>query len=67
MAVFSGKITKAFFTNPSHDTIQVIYKDGKKNIDHYIGVDYDHPDFRDLIKEYSIGRIEKATLANAKK
>ena len=67
MAVFSGKIIKAFFTNPNHDTIQIVYKVGNTLVDHYIAVDYDHPDFRDLIKEHSISRIEKATQANAKK
>ena len=59
MAVFSGKITKAFFTNPNHDTIQIIYVDGKNIIDYYLSVDYDHPDFKDLLKEYPISEIEK--------
>jgi len=66
MAVFSGKITKAFFTNPNHDTIQIIYKDGKNIVDYYLSVDYDHPDFKDLLKEYPISEIEKITRANAK-
>lgn len=66
MAVFSGKITKAFFTNPNHDTIQIVYKEGKNIVDYYLSVDYDHPDFKDLLEEYPISEIEKITRANAK-
>ena len=67
MAIFSGKIIEAYYTNSNNDTIEVIYKEGEKAISHYMVVDWDHPDFKDLIKEYSVADIEKATVARIRK
>ena len=62
MAIFTGKIIEAYYTNLDNTTIEIIYKDGDKAISHYMVVDYDHPDFRDLIKEYPVSAIEKSTV-----
>jgi hypothetical protein len=62
MAIFTGKIIEAYYTNSDNTTIEIIYKDGDKAISHYMVVDYDHPDFRDLIKEYPVSAIEKSTV-----
>ena len=59
MAVFSGKIIEAYYTNADSDTIEVIYKEGKKAISFYLPVDYEHPNYHDLIKEYSSEEISK--------
>ena len=67
MAIFSGKVIEAYYTNSDSDTIEVIYKEGEKAISHYMVVDWDHPDFKDLIKEYSVVDIEKATVARIRK
>ena len=66
MAVFSGKIIEAYYTNADSDTIEVIYKEGKKAISFYLPVDYEHPNYQDLIKEYSSEEISKSTLARNK-
>jgi hypothetical protein len=67
MAIFSGKVIEAYYTNSDSDTIEIIYKEGEKAISHYMVVDWDHPDFKDLIKEYSVVDIEKATVARIRK
>ena len=67
MAIFSGKVIEAYYTNSDSDTIEIIYKEGEKAISHYMVVDWDHPDFKDLIKEYSVADIEKATVARIRK
>jgi hypothetical protein len=66
MAIFSGKIIEAYFTNKENTTIEIIYKDGEKAISHYMQVDYDHPDFQALIKEYPVNLIETATIERNK-
>ena len=67
MAIFSGKVIEAYYTNSDSDTIEVIYKEGEKAISHYMVVDWDHPDFQELIQEYSVVDIEKATVARIRK
>jgi hypothetical protein len=67
MAIFSGKIIEAYFTNPEHKTIEVIYKEGEKAIAHFLTVDYEHPDYKDLIKEYDLEIIQKNTEQRSKK
>ena len=36
MAIFSGKIIEAYYANSENDTVEVIYKDGEKAINHYL-------------------------------
>lgn len=61
MAIFSGKIIEAYYTNKEKNTIEVIYKDGEKAINHYLTYDPSHPDFQDLIKEYGSENLLKTT------
>lgn len=66
MAIFSGKILEAYFTNTDNTSIEVIYQDGKKAISHYMAKDMSHPDFKDLIMEYPIVKIEETTIQKNK-
>ena len=63
MAIFSGNIIEAYYANSDNDTIEVIYKQGEKAINHYLKVDYNDQDFKDLIKEYDTDRIAGSTIA----
>ena len=49
MAIFSGNIIEAYYANSDNDTIEVIYKQGEKAINHFLRVDYKNQDFKDLI------------------
>ena len=61
MAIFSGKIIEAYYTNKEKTTIEIIYKDGEKAISHYLKYDPSHSDFQDLIKEYGSENLLKTT------
>tara|TARA_B100000780_G_scaffold166059_1_gene116177 strand:+ start:2800 stop:3270 length:471 start_codon:yes stop_codon:yes gene_type:complete len=63
MAIFSGKIIEACFANSENNTVEVIYKDGTKAINHYLAVDFNNQDFKDLIAEYNTDKIAEATIA----
>lgn len=67
MAIFSGKIIEAYFTNSENNTVEVIYKDGKRAINHYLPVDFNNEDFKDLISEYNTDKIAEATIARNRK
>ena len=67
MADFSGRIIEAYFLNPENTIIEIIYTaDDLKNRSYCIEVDNNHPDFQDLISEYSLERVEKTTIARHK-
>ena len=51
MAIFSGKIIEAYFTNSENNAVEVIYKDGEKAINYYLAVDFNNKDFK-IIKIY---------------
>ena len=51
MAIFSGNIIEAYYANSENNTVEVIYKQGEKAINHYLKVDYKNQDFKDLIEE----------------
>jgi hypothetical protein len=63
MAIFNGKIIEAYFANSENNAVEVIYKDGEQAINHYLAVDFNNQDFKDLIKEYSTDKISEATIA----
>ena len=63
MAVFSGKIIEAYYSNSENDTVEVIYNDGKQAINHFLKVDYKDQDFKDLIAEYDTDKIAGSTIA----
>ena len=50
MAIFTGKIIEAYFANSDNSTVEVIYKDNGKAINHYLTVAYNNKDFIQLIK-----------------
>lgn len=62
MAIFSGKIIEAYYTDQQKSTIEVIYKEGEKAFSHYLKHDNSHPDFQDLIKEYDIEALTHTTI-----
>ena len=66
MAVFTGKIIEASYTNESKDTIEIVYKEDEKAIVYYIETNHSHPDFQDLIKEYSLDKIQETTTEKIK-
>jgi len=63
MAIFSGKIIEAYFANSENNTVEVIYKDGDRAINHYLPVDFNSEEFKDLIEEYDTDKIAEATIA----
>ena len=63
MAIFSGKIIEAYYSNSENDTVEVIYKEGEQAINHYLKVDFNDQDFKDLIKEYDTDKIAGSTIA----
>ncbi len=67
MAIFSGKIIEAYFTNSENNTVEVIYKDGPRAINHFLPVDYNEQDFKDLIAEYDTDKIAESTIARNRK
>lgn len=67
MAIFSGKIIEAYFANSENDAVEVIYEEGKRAINHYLPVDYNNQDFKDLVDEYSTDKIAEATMARNKR
>ena len=67
MAIFSGKIIEAYFANSENNTVEVIYREGDKAINHYLSVDFKNQDFKDLIAEYDTDKIAEATIARNRK
>ena len=67
MAIFSGNIIEAYYANSENNTIEVIYKQGEKAINHYLKVDYKDQDFKDLIEEYDTDKIAASTIARNRK
>ena len=63
MAVFSGKIIEAYYANSDNDCVEVIYKQDDKAINHYLKVDFNNQDFKDLIEEYNTDKIAASTIA----
>ena len=63
MAIFSGNIIEAYYANSDNDTIEVIYKQGEQAINHFLKVDYNNQDFKDLIEEYDTDKIAASTIA----
>ena len=66
MAIFSGKIIEASYTNEEKDTVEIVYKEGTKAVVYYIQINHNHPDTIDLIKEYSLDKVQETTTAKIK-
>ena len=66
MAIFSGKIIEASYTNEAKDTVEIVYKEGTKAVVYYIQINHNHPDTIDLIKEYSLDKVQETTTTKIK-
>ena len=49
MAHFSGKIINAYYTNQNHDTVCVMWSDGQVAREHYVVVDENDGQFKELL------------------
>lgn len=65
-AIFKGKIIEAYYTDPENSTVEVIYMEGKRAINHYMAADMSHPDFQDLVQEYGLEKLEQSTIEKNK-
>ena len=70
MAIFSGKIVDAYYSNPEYTTVELLYEAdnkqqeaGMKIIAHHLTVDENDSQFQDLLKEWSYEQIDEATKA----
>lgn len=61
MALFSDKIETAYYINPEKTDVEIIYTQGDKHIAYAIQVDFEHPDFKDLLEEVSLDQLDKNT------
>ena len=61
MAHFSGKIINAYYTNQYHDTVCVMWSDGQVAREHYVVVDENDGQFKELLEEWSYDSLDKAT------
>jgi len=61
MAIFSGKIIEAYYSNPEKTLIEIIYKEGEKAYSYYLEQNSNSQDYKDLIQEYSIEKILNST------
>jgi hypothetical protein len=62
MAIFSGQIENVYYINPENTDVEIIYSPQEdQHIAHVIQVDFEHPDFKDLLEETSLDQILKNT------
>ena len=68
MAIFTGKIEDVYYIKPDKSLIEIIYSQTPDvHQSHALFVDFDHPDFKDLVDEISLDQIEKNTRERHKK
>jgi len=63
MAVFSEKIINAYYSNPEHDTVCVLWSDGKIAREHFLLVDETDDQFNSLLEEWSYESLDQSTAA----
>ncbi len=63
MAVFSEKIINAYYTNAEHDTVGVLWSDGKVAREHFLLVDETDHQFKSLLEEWSYESLDQSTVA----
>jgi len=70
MAIFSGKIVDAYYSDPELKFIEVLYeadeqqkKDGVELLSHALIVDDDDQQYKDLLEEWTLEAIDDATKA----
>ena len=62
-AVFSGKIINAYYSNPEHNTVCILWSDGKVAREHYLPVDEGDDQFKALLKEWFYESLDQSTAA----
>jgi len=62
MAIFSGKVIEAYYTNAENTCIEVLYREGEKAICYYIEPDMTDKNFMALIEEYPMDKISESTV-----
>lgn len=62
MAIFSGKIIEAYYTNADNSCCEVIYKEGEKAVAYYLEPDFTNNDFKALVDEYGLDQLQKSTV-----
>ena len=62
-AVFSGKIINAYYSNPEHNTVCILWSDGKVAREHYLPVEEGDDQFKALLKEWSYESLDQSTAA----
>jgi hypothetical protein len=67
MAIFSNKIISAKFINNLNSIVEVLYTEGENIIPFIIEVDYTNEDFKSLLEEYPLEKIELETQEIRKK
>ena len=60
------ELIEASYTNEAKDTIEIVYNEDTKAIAYYVEVNHQHPDFQDLIKEYSLDKVQETTTEKIK-
>ena len=61
MALFSGKIINAHYTNNARDTVCVMWSDEKVAREHYVFVDEEDDQFQELLDEWSYESLDEST------
>ena len=61
MALFTGKIINAYYTNTIHDTVCVMWSDGEFAREHYLMVDEEDDQFQELLNEWSYDSLDEST------
>ena len=67
MAIFSGKIISAKFIDDTDTIIEILYNDNDNIISYVLNVDYENEDFKSLLDEYTLEKIELETKEIRKK
>ena len=70
MAIFSGKIVDAYYSDPELKFIEILYeadeqqkKDGVDLLSHALSVDESDQQYKDLLGEWDLNQIDEATKA----
>jgi hypothetical protein len=61
MAIFSNKIREASFFNTDKTLVEILYNENNNTVSYLITVDFQNPDFKDLMSEIDLEQIEKNT------
>jgi len=61
MAVFSNKIKEVCFYDKNKTTIEVLYNENNNIVNYFVPVNFENSDFKDLLTEIDLEKIEKNT------